>query len=89
MTEHPTFLKELREAARTCVNVDLRRWLRDAADEIEGNLIALLNNPTDENLRTLNGNWSHAVRILGIYKNPHGKVTDPFEVPILVFPPCR
>lgn len=59
-----SFLLELRDAAKDCPNVLTRKLLRDAADDLDRAIAALNDNPTVENMQTLNGKWVLAVRVL-------------------------
>lgn len=80
-----TFLLQLRTAAVQCSNVDYRRALQLAADEISGRLTILQNEPTQDNMVALNGAWANAARMLR--EIPHGGAPDPMggkmETPVL------
>lgn len=59
-----TFLKQLRDAAAQCSNVDYRALLRTAADDVDIALSVLARDPTLANMRDLNGKWALASRVL-------------------------
>lgn len=63
MTE-PTLLFQLRDAARTESDELVRYNLKLCADELQQSLRALTYNPTETNLRLVNGHWTHGMRIL-------------------------
>ena len=58
-----SFLLEVREIARNCPDLLLRKVVRDAADEVDGALRALILDTTKENMVRLNCAWSRACRV--------------------------
>jgi hypothetical protein len=58
------FLKQLREAARTCSNVEYRDQLKAAADEVERAAYGFYMDICAARMVILNGAWANAVRIL-------------------------
>lgn len=54
-----TLLQKLGEASMTCSNAEYRKMLKDANDKIYVALNATYRNPTDDNMRDLNGAWAH------------------------------
>jgi len=68
-----TLLLELREAARVERDQLVKFNLKHVADELAGLIKAFAEDPTDVNLRNLNGKWSYAVRLLGYA----GRTGDP------------
>jgi len=58
-----TFLRKLREAARTCSNVDYRHQLHEAASRLAECVEAFSLDIDDESLRELNGAWAFADRV--------------------------
>ncbi len=60
-----TLLSKLRDAARTCSNVDYRAVIQRTADDLQDAVRCLYHDGTTEaNMRRVNGAWSNAVRIL-------------------------
>jgi len=57
-------LKQLRDAAMQCSNVDYRSLLRGAADLLETHITVFSRDPTANNLIGVNGAWSYSSRIL-------------------------
>ena len=65
-----TLLLEMRDAIKLCANIDLRLALRDSADDLNGAIIAFINEQSDETLRRLNGQWSRSVAVLNKFHEP-------------------
>lgn len=61
---NPTFVKQLRDAAMACSNVDYRALLRTEADSIDMLIDHFVDYPTSKNLERLNGAWARATRVL-------------------------
>lgn len=59
-----TFLKQLRDRARTCSNIAFKDALKDAADALDIVIDAFTDLPTEDNLRKLNGMWAYAWKVL-------------------------
>jgi hypothetical protein len=59
-----TFLKELREQARTCTHKEYKVLLFQLADRIALGIELLAADPTTENMKDLNGLWAVAARAL-------------------------
>lgn len=57
-------LQELREIARVSPKPEVATALRAAADGLEGKLMATYWDPTQDNMRDLNGAWMVAVRAI-------------------------
>jgi len=55
-----TILKELRDAAMKCSNLDYRQMLKDMADRIDVSLSLLHRYPSTDNMIALNGLWARA-----------------------------
>ncbi len=58
------FLKNLRDTAMSCSNLEYRVLLRFAADEVGGRIAALYRDASESNMKTLNGAWANASRLL-------------------------
>jgi hypothetical protein len=63
-----SFLLEVREIARNCPDVLMRKVVRDAADEVDSALRALILDTTTGNMKRLNGAWSRASRVAELAK---------------------
>jgi hypothetical protein len=55
-----TILKELRDAAMGCTNLEFKRGLLDLANAIQLAIAQLQYNPIEDNMITLNGLWARA-----------------------------
>lgn len=55
-------LFELREIAKHCSSAEHAKALRMAADELAGELGAVISDPTTTNMTALNNAWMHALR---------------------------
>lgn len=63
-------LLELAEAARICTDPKMSASLKSAADTLRWALKRLCDDPSADNLATVNGAWSHAARVYGAFKFP-------------------
>ena len=63
-----SFLFEVREIARNCPDLLLRKVVRDAADEVDAALKALILHTTQDNMKRLNGAWARAWRVAELAK---------------------
>lgn len=70
-----TFLLKIRTAAMQCSNVDYRQALQLAADELAGRISILYGEPTEDNMRALQGAWACATRL--VKEIPPEGSTDP------------
>jgi len=59
-----TFLKQLRDAAMQCSNVDYQSTLRAVVNTLETAITDLGVDPTEDHMRVLNAAWSKAARVL-------------------------
>lgn len=59
-----SFVKELRDAAKNCPDILIRKMCKDIADEIQMHCLSLSACPSAETLRLLNAAWVRAVNIL-------------------------
>lgn len=59
-----TFLLKLQTAAMQCSNVDYRRGLQLAADEVAGRIAMLYSDLTEDAMIHLNGAWARAAKML-------------------------
>lgn len=59
-------MKTLRDRALVHPRPDVATAMREAADRLQVALKNLSNYPTEDNLRTLNGAWAYAHRLLGL-----------------------
>lgn len=59
-----TFIKELRDAAAACTNPVYKHELRRAADDLLAWTDYLFHYPSREAMKSLNGSWANAERIL-------------------------
>ena len=66
-----SFLLEVREIARECPDVLLAKVVRDAADEVDAALRALILDTTANNMARLNGAWARAWRLAELAKPTH------------------
>lgn len=58
-----SFPQELRNQALCHYDADVRRQLTWAANKIESDIRLLSRNPTEVNLRAVNGSWAYALRL--------------------------
>lgn len=59
-----SFLLTLRNAAKDCPDILIRKLLRDAADRIVAAIQALQKHTSVDNMRDLNAEWAKAHRLL-------------------------
>lgn len=59
-----TFLKELRDAAKACSNIDYRALIKQSADSLQWAIAVFARDPTKQNMIDLNGAWANAAKIL-------------------------
>jgi hypothetical protein len=59
-----TFLLKIREAAKGCSHIEHRNRLRWCADNIGFAIEDVYHNPTEDNMRLLNGLWAYGERAL-------------------------
>lgn len=81
----PTFLKELRDAAMKCSNIEYREQLHLVVNAVDDAITEVSEWPSTENLKRLNGLWAKAQRILENVP-PEGApapVSGPSEAPVL------
>jgi hypothetical protein len=67
-----SFLLEVREIARNCPDLLLRKVVRDAADDVDAALRALMLDTTKENMARLNSAWARAWRVAELAKPTPG-----------------
>lgn len=59
-----SFLKELRDAAKACPDILIRKMCKDIADEIHAHVLSLNACPSHETMRLLNCAWVRGVNVL-------------------------
>ncbi len=66
-----TYVKQLRDAAANCSNVEYRAVLKQAADKLEVAVLVLYEEATEDHMIALNGLWAHCAALLR-YLPPEG-----------------